>query len=318
MVWAYMGPKELEPPFPEFAFNVVPEENVWANHSLQPSNWLQGLEGDVDAAHGGYLHFSRDLWEEQINASEKDFKFLFDPRPATEVQEMPWGLQTMFRFALENPSEATFWVHPFVMPFFALFGRDVADVTNRGGLMHAWIPSTDTSHYVYSLAWNSDGPYTDKQIEELDKFQKFTAVDKENGYIHAEWNGSGYTQDRESMRDSSSFSGFHGVHLQDLAVQQSMGPIVDRTREHLGAEDFLVIQVRKFMLAAMERHEAGEAPPGLQGGVDYREIAAHNIVGPSDTPLAEMLNRTEFVQQRAMAAESYVKVENAWSPLPVK
>ena len=42
-----------------------------------------------------------------------------------------------------------------------------------------------------------------------------------------------------------------------------MGPIVDRTKEHLGVSDSYVIQVRRFLLKALSDLEAGKLPPGL-------------------------------------------------------
>lgn len=315
MVWTYMGPKDLEPPFPEFPFNSLPEENVWANHFYQPSNWLQGLEGDVDAGHAGYLHYSFELWDEMVKTQEKGTKFLFDPRPLTEVEPMPWGLQTMFRFALEDPAEATFWVHPFVMPFYTMFGLSEGDVPS-GGLMHAWVPTTNGGHYVYSVFWNNDGPLTPQQRAAIDKGQKFTDVDPDNGYRSSKWTGSEYVQDRQAMRERSSFSGYDGVHLQDLAVQHSMGAIVDRTRENLGAEDFLVIQVRRFMLNALKQMEAGETLPALQDGMDHRSIPHRQIVGPADTPLREMMQRTEFPVNASAADDNWAPSATAWSPLP--
>ena len=50
---------------------------------------------------------------------------------------------------------------------------------------------------------------------------------------------------------------------QDACATESMGAIVDRTKEHLGASDSYVIQVRRFLLKAVKDSQAGKAPPGL-------------------------------------------------------
>jgi len=42
-----------------------------------------------------------------------------------------------------------------------------------------------------------------------------------------------------------------------------MGPIVDRRKEHLGASDSYLIQVRRFLLKAVRDVQAGKPPPGL-------------------------------------------------------
>ena len=52
------------------------------------------------------------------------------------------------------------------------------------------------------------------------------------------------------IKKSKSFTGIPSVRLQDDAVITSMGPILDRTREHLGTADAAVIRVRRRMLEA--------------------------------------------------------------------
>jgi hypothetical protein len=43
-----------------------------------------------------------------------------------------------------------------------------------------------------------------------------------------------------------------------------MGPVVDRTREHLGPADRAVIQARRLLLQATRTVEAGGTPPGVE------------------------------------------------------
>ena len=45
-----------------------------------------------------------------------------------------------------------------------------------------------------------------------------------------------YLIDRQAQKDDT-FTGIVGVSEQDAAIQDSMGPIQDRTREHLGPTD---------------------------------------------------------------------------------
>src|SRR6266478_7571574 len=59
------------------------------------------------------------------------------------------------------------------------------------------------------------------------------------------------------------FNGIKGFTTQDACVTESMGPIMNRSREHLGISDSYVIQVRKFLLEAVRAFQAGEDPPGL-------------------------------------------------------
>src|SRR5688572_21827247 len=58
MVWAYMGPNQANPPgLPQHEWTLLPETHV--HHEFKQvlcNNWLQGVEGDIDSAHLGFLH----------------------------------------------------------------------------------------------------------------------------------------------------------------------------------------------------------------------------------------------------------------------
>jgi hypothetical protein len=48
-----------------------------------------------------------------------------------------------------------------------------------------------------------------------------------------------------------------GVNTRDNALQEGMGLIVDRTREHLGTTDRAIIVMRQLLLEAIREVEAG-------------------------------------------------------------
>ena len=60
-----------------------------------------------------------------------------------------------------------------------------------------------------------------------------------------------------------SFSGLAAVALEDFAVTGSMGPIFDRSREHLVPSDVAVIRARRLLLQAATAVAEGSDPPGL-------------------------------------------------------
>ncbi|MCH6546129.1 MAG: Rieske 2Fe-2S domain-containing protein [Deltaproteobacteria bacterium] len=55
-IWAYMGPTELQPPPPMFAWTQVPSSHRHVTKVVQDCNWLQGLEGGIDTSHAQILH----------------------------------------------------------------------------------------------------------------------------------------------------------------------------------------------------------------------------------------------------------------------
>ncbi len=55
--------------------------------------------------------------------------------------------------------------------------------------------------------------------------------------------------DREMQR-TKTFTGIAGQNTQDLAVQESMGPIVDHEWEHLAPSDQMITRTRRRLLMA--------------------------------------------------------------------
>jgi len=103
--------------------------------------------------------------------------------------------------------------------------------------------------------------------------------------------GSDYFIDRQAQK-TESFTGIKGVNTQDVALQEGMGAIVDRTREHLGTSDRAIVVMRRTLLEAMRAVESGKSPPGIDpqitrsvrphdglvpAGVDWRETFAEAL-----------------------------------------
>jgi hypothetical protein len=79
-----------------------------------------------------------------------------------------------------------------------------------------------------------------------------------------------YLIDRDAQRRDS-FTGIAGIHQQDQAITEAMGPIVDRAREHLGSSDAMVIRTRRRAIAAARAlREGGVVPPGVDEPAVYR------------------------------------------------
>jgi hypothetical protein len=69
-----------------------------------------------------------------------------------------------------------------------------------------------------------------------------------------------------------SYTGIRGIRQQDMAMTESMGPIMNRSREHLGTTDALIIRTRRKLLAcARALAENGVAPPGLDQPEVYHQ-----------------------------------------------
>ncbi len=70
------------------------------------------------------------------------------------------------------------------------------------------------------------------------------------------------------------WSGFRGISTEDAVSAISMGPIPDRTKEHLISSDVAVVRMRRRLLDAADAVEAGRdlksarADRGCIGAVD--------------------------------------------------
>jgi len=68
--------------------------------------------------------------------------------------------------------------------------------------------------------------------------------------------------------------------MQDASLQESMGPIVDRSKERLGPGDKAIGQTRRMLIQAVRTVETGGNPDGT--GTSYYHIRAGEEVLPND------------------------------------
>ena len=94
-----------------------------------------------------------------------------------------------------------------------------------------------------------------------------------------------YLIDRK-IQKTQTFTGIKGINTQDYALQEGMGPIVDRSKEHLGASDKAIVTLRRLMLEAIRTVERDETPPGLDPAT-HRNIRPYDNVIAGDTPWQE-------------------------------
>ena len=90
-----------------------------------------------------------------------------------------------------------------------------------------------------------------------------------------------YLMDRVAQRDGRTFSGIEGFAMQDASLQESMGAIVDRTKETLVSTDSGIIMARQRLLrAATSLEESGTPPPGVDTA--HQRVRSASVVLASD------------------------------------
>jgi hypothetical protein len=103
-----------------------------------------------------------------------------------------------------------------------------------------------------------------------------------------------YLVDRAAQKAGLSYSGVEGIAMQDASLQESMGPIVDRTKENLVSTDNGIIMARHRLLRALKVMEKGETPPGI--ALEHQRVRSAAVVLPPDKPFKDAAKEALIVQ----------------------
>ena len=273
LVWAYMGAKDAAPPPPRFAWTQTPESRRHVSKVIQESNWLQGLEGGIDTSHAPILHRVLKADSTRPGFKPKD-PFVRGKAPSLVVDLTDYG----YRYAGIRPLDAAdvhVRAYHFILPFHQIRpSRDEHGLPLIAG--HIWVPMDDTTTMVYNWVMTArDEPLPEGERAERRLGNGPDVVDQTT--FRSRMNrANNYLLDREVQR-TETFTGIDGINLQDRAVQESMGPIVDRSKEHLGPADKAVIQARRLLLEAVRAVRDGGIPRGI-APTYYTLAAAEGVV----------------------------------------
>ena len=285
IVWVFMGPKGHVPDqLPPLDWVSIPEDNRLITKQLLGCNYAQAMEGDFDPSHISFLHGSVAAYREFDERLAKrgiefapepedgvltaEFELMYwnrDPQPDITVMPTAYGL---FSSARREAGPGTFYYrfNHFIMPFYAGVPSDI----DAAGQCNVWVPRDDHSTIVWRIHYDANGPldphviryqlsgqdahvapdgYAPKTVEPQSEF--YPLLNRETDY------GLNREVQRETM-----FSGIESVWLQDRAVTEGMGSILDRTEERLVSSDAPIVHVRRTMIAAARALEAdGTQPP---------------------------------------------------------
>jgi phenylpropionate dioxygenase-like ring-hydroxylating dioxygenase large terminal subunit len=273
VVWAYLGPAEKIPPLPKFAWTQAPESHRHVTKVIQECNWLQGLEGGIDTSHAPIMH--RLLTEDSTRGGFKPSSpFVRGKAPKLVVDITNYG----FQYAGIRPlgeSDQHIRTYQFILPF-----HQIRPAKSETGLNmdagHCWVPMDDENTVVYNWSYTPDGPLTEEDRLEQGLGNGPMHVDPATFRSKANRTNN-YMLDR-LMQKRENYTGIDGINVQDRAIQESMGRIVDRSKEHLGPADKAIIQARKLLREALRTVETGGTPAGL--GTTYYMLRAHEAVLP--------------------------------------
>jgi nitrite reductase/ring-hydroxylating ferredoxin subunit len=281
IVFTYMGPREKMPLFPAYEWVSLSAERMHVVKSYLECNYLQGIEGDFDSSHTTFLHCNNLADLARLNR---------DGAPALEAEETGYGMRAIsIRKLGENQSYVR--ISPFIMPAFSIVpGPATARFDeNNSRAFRFWIPIDDTSTWFYILTMR-DTPFSEDE-----RVSARSWID--SSYRRIRNAGNGYLQDRE-LQKSRSYSGIRAVipAEQDGCATESMGPIYDRTREHLGYSDKTIIALRRVLLQAAKAVQAGSEPPHIVRDAkfnDFSRLRAVKGIVPANGSWRELLEQEE-------------------------
>jgi phthalate 4,5-dioxygenase oxygenase subunit len=279
VIWVYMGPPEAESPLPQFEWARVPDNQRCIGKYVVEANYLQVLEGSLDSAHLGFLHTWLD--KPALGAPVRSGRMAqsTDRTPRFFTHNTDFGLTIAARRnALD--SDAYYWrLTQMLLPSWAMIPAGPGGNISIVGA----IPIDDVTSYSWKIIWSVNQPFTPDQVAQA--------------WNGADWSGSrsgagpqsvqsigisypllqpgtllpaanarnDYLVDRTAQK-TKTFTGIPGVSEQDLAVQESMGPVCDRTKEHLGTSDLGIIATRRRIMGAAQALEEGTAPHAARHG----------------------------------------------------
>jgi phthalate 4,5-dioxygenase oxygenase subunit len=95
-----------------------------------------------------------------------------------------------------------------------------------------------------------------------------------------------YLMDRAAQKAGKTYSGIEGFAMQDASLQESMGPVVDRTKETLVSTDSGIIMARQRLLRAVKAFvDDGVVPPGVD--LDHQRVRSAAVLLPPDQPFKD-------------------------------
>ncbi len=256
VIWVYMGPPELKPPLPAFEWCTVPAAHRFSTKRTQECNYLQAIEGGIDSSHVSFLH-RHELRHDPLHTG-RGAELTAGTEVRFEVVETEGGMIIGVRRPAE-PGHLYWRITQWVVPFHTM----IPPYGNNALNGHAWVPIDDENCYTWCFTHHPTRALTDHELE----------VMRNGGGIHVKLipgsfrpvvnMDNDYMIDRVAQKHHKSYSGVKGIAMQDAAIQESMGPIQDRSKENLVSTDNAIIMARHRLRKLAVAAQQGKVPDGI-------------------------------------------------------
>jgi phthalate 4,5-dioxygenase oxygenase subunit len=323
MVWVYMGSRKEPPPFPQFEINTIPSENVAPpSIMMEEANWMQNLEGDLDSNHLDYLHSRLDafrlrLFGEQPTEPSKPGLFFAvwgDKMPRLDVHPTDYGVFYSGRRTWDEDNRYEWHrINQFIFPFHTMItGGDGVTLRSFVPLDDEWAMLITQRGSLTQRIYDPANPSPPTPLESSVGFVDRTSDPRTYYYTKANRHND-YLRDFEAER-TKQVCGVPPIgNLQDRAMTELMSNekgevIYDRSREHLGTLDTMVITVRKQLLKAVKTLRDTGVPPANVENQSLNRIRHATVILPHG---ADWVTATEKIR----SSEGGVPVAYEMKPL---
>ena len=298
VVFAYLGPEGSEPPaLPAFDAFTAPATHSFAFKGLWRCNWLQAVEVGMDPAHPSFLH--RYLQDDTLDATgQKEFGRQFRAASVGAVDGERWPMTRVMREVC-SPEIRFDEVAPGLTRLTAL--RLISERLTHVRVTHAAFPQTfviplsetvtitqmhlpvdDTHTYWYSFFTSFAAPL-DKETMRSQRLAHMSLPDYAPLHgRHDDWNFNPAEQRTRTFLGM----GEDDINLHDQWAVESMGAIQDRTREHLGSSDKVIMANRRMLLKAIETVRNSGTPPMVLTPAEAAALTGPDTmdcIAPADT-----------------------------------
>ncbi len=272
VLFAWMGEPGKAPPFPTFDCFEAPATHTFAFKGMWHCNWLQAFEVGIDPAHTSFLHrFLNDAPLDDIGANPAGKQFRSASvgevdgqrwpmtrimrefhRPDISFEARPWGFQLTTLRPMTDELTHVRVTHEIFPQTFVIPLSETLTITQ----MH--VPIDDTHTYWYAFFTSFGEP-----VDRLAMRNQRTQFIPPPAFIPKAGRQNNWGFDAEEQR-STTFLGMgeEDINVHDQWAVESMGAIQDRTREHLGTSDKVIMANRRLLLKAIEDVQAGRPAPG--------------------------------------------------------
>jgi phenylpropionate dioxygenase-like ring-hydroxylating dioxygenase large terminal subunit len=311
VIWAYMGPASAPPPMPELEWLSLPADHCFISKRYQACNWFQGLEGGIDSSHISFLHSPLTVDDETVAAIDQASFGIGaaarsgDRAPRFEVVDTDYGVLIGARRSW--PDGQSYWrVSQFLLPFYTMPPTDMDELITQS---HIWVPMDDGGLINWMVTWHPRRALTEAEIAVQLSGKGSHVVDyapptsEPYGDIRpAAHRGNDYGMDWELHR-TRMYCGIPAFGVQDQAIQESQGGIVDRGREHLGTSDSAIIHVRRLLIdAAKGLRDRSVPPPGLDSAAYL--VRSTSLILPPDADWVEGAMRRVMIRPEAQLSHT--------------